>query len=253
VRVHADLSSSLDDDEALQAAIHASLAGSDSAPPASSSTSQPSYPSPAGPPPLPNRPSSSLATPTPTLAPAHVSPPQTHVIPPEDAQPSEEPPPAYSLESSASHSTTLDAGPPRPAFAQAFSQPTGPPPPLQPQPTGWSDGGGNPGGFISPQPTGPASAYRPPPQQHVPPPPVPHRTNTIHAPPLPSKNSFSKNSAYGPSPPLQQHASSSGPPPPRQNLLPSETPIVGRPFMNDGSRFPSLHAISSCNLRGKAD
>jgi len=212
---------SADDDEALEAAIQASLAeaGISAQPIAgpSSSSTQAAAP----PPPLPAR------TKAETYAPPLGPPPIQAVRPPSPSPslPPADPPPAYTPASQTAEST-IDAGPRVPDFARRPIQP------LEPQRTGWSDGGGNPGGFLEPgdpgyRPLGasPAPSHSPlqspypqgqhqPPQHYTPPPPpLPHRPQQQH--------SYGSSSGHQPS-----HAPF--------DPTPSSVPIIGRPFLNNG-------------------
>lgn len=222
----------VDDDEALEAAIQASLAesGISAQPTTGPSTSSASV----RPPTLPAR---SKAE---TYAPPAGPPPIPAVRPPSPSQslPQADPPPAYTSASQMAEST-IDAGPRVPDFAR---RPTTQP--LEPQHTGWSDGGGNPGGFFEP------GDYRPPGVSPAPPLPSPLQN------PYPPQQQPSHH--YTPAPPLphrpQQQpsygSSSSGQIP--FDPTPSSIPIIGRPFLNNGATlvYPAGFQCYKCSNSG---
>ncbi|KAL7415788.1 hypothetical protein BDY24DRAFT_382225 [Mrakia frigida] len=215
----------IDDQAALDAAIAASLGDappSSSSPPAPAASSSVFAPPPGPPPTLPARPA---------------PPPRASST---EAPPAADPPPAYTPmgQQPAAGEIIVDVGPSRPAFTereprpfqQQQPQPTGGSW-IEPQHTGWSDGGGNPGGFISPQSTG----FRPP---QGPPPSLPPRHPSISSrppPPMQQNNSYGGggNSNFQPPPqpprPPQHSSQNSGP----VDTTPSSLPIPGRPYLND--------------------
>ncbi|CDZ98018.1 hypothetical protein [Phaffia rhodozyma] len=215
----------IDDDAAMEAAIAASLGTS---PARTSSVAQANIQPPA----LPSRPQS-FASPS--------GPPP--ITQPHSPPPASDPPPAYSP--SNTNERILDSGPRLPSFVErptiqtsvssVYPQSTG----IQPQSTGWSDGGvGNPGGYLSPGEPG----WRPLGQ------PLSPSDGTYHhgqPPSLPPSSASYSGPSSRPSP----HLVTSGPP---KDLTPSRTPIIGRPYMLDGRVliYPLNHRCWKCNNTG---
>lgn len=231
-----------DDDEALRAAIEASLADG---PPETTSTFSPppvvSSKAAEAAPPLPPRDNTAYAPPPgPPPLPSTSRPSTSPPAPPVD------PPPAYTP-SSQNQESTVDVGPRYSPFATQA--------PMEPQRTGWSEGGGNPGGFLEPGDPG----YRPlgggggggfpgghnslrPSQgfHHTPQPPLP-----------PRHPSASSGHSYNPSPhPPPHHTPSS-----QLDPTPSSVPIIGRPFLNHGQTlvYPPAFTCWKCQNTGWKD